>query len=541
MRKSAIQKWNKFCALLLALGFFAAILPSNLPAQTPSDATGIGITWLLSARYGTGIWAFDSQPDQLVGEFTADELRKTYIRDTLEAAKTLQAVNSIPVSEYKSTLDWLEFTRFNSAGQLAQKVQILSNAGKDVSQTTPSLLETRNSDGGFGGAKGYPLSNNLDTALALQALKAANYTDATVLYQAINFLTTNQNTDGGWGFISGKESNAYVTTIALRALAAFSSTFSIQSSIQTASAYLLTKQNTDGGFGSSPSNIYETALSIISLTPLESSSLTGQALQNAINYLTTTQSANGSWNDDPYSTALALQALANVKPNLAITTSDITFSKTMPQTGETITITAVIKNTGLEPASSISVRFYQGDPATGGVQIGSDQTIALIALGSSSTASVTTVFTGTGSKAIFVVADPDNLISEITKVDNKAAAQLWVATGADLAIFSSDLKPSTYTPASNTAFTLQYAVRNLGESATNGFDVAVYDGSPTGTPLQTGHISGIGGTETRTGTFGITLTGDGPHTLHTLYIVADSGNAIIETTKTNNTARWKRT
>jgi subtilase family serine protease len=210
----------------------------------------------------------------------------------------------------------------------------------------------------------------------------------------------------------------------------------------------------------------------------------------------------------------------------------------MPQTGESITITASIKNTGLEPASSIIVRFYQGDPATGGIQIGTDQAIPSLLINASTRVSASTAFIGTGTRNIFVVADPDNLISEITKVDNKASAQLWVATGADLAVFSSDLKPSTYTPASNTAFTLQYAVRNLGESATNGFDVAVYDGSPTGTPLQTGHISGIGGTETRTGTFGVTLTGDGPHTL---YIVADPGNAITETTKTNNTTRWKRT
>jgi len=530
MKISAIRGWNKFC-LPLILGFLAATLPSNLSAQSPSDAIGTGTTWLLSARYGTGIWAFDSQPDQLVGEFTADELRKTYIRDTLEAAKTLQAVNSIPVSEYQSTLDWLEFTRFNSAGQLAQKVQILSNAGKDVSQTTPSLLETRNSDGGFGGAKGYPLSNILDTALALQALKAANYTDANILYQAVNYLITNQNMDGGFGFTSGGVSNAYVTAYVVRALSAYSSTFDVKASITKASAYLLTKQNPDGGFGSSPSNAYETALSIISLT--ESGQGSSTALQNGINYLSTTQSANGSWNDDPYSTALALQALANVKPNLSLATTDITFSKLMPQTGELITITAVIKNTGLEPASNILVRFYQGDPATGGIQIGADQIIPLLTPNSSTPVSVTALFSGTGTRNIFVVVDPDNLISETSKTDNRAMARLWVATGADLAVFSEDLKPSTYTPASGTAFTLDYTVRNLGETTTGAFDVAVYDGQPSGTPIQTANVSGIGGTETRTGTFGITLTGDGSHTL---YVVADSGNAITELSKTNNTA-----
>jgi subtilase family serine protease len=323
-----------------------------------------------------------------------------------------------------------------------------------------------------------------------------------------------------------------MTATVLKALSLYKNvTFNVQSSIDKAVAYLLSKQNPDGGFGSSPSNAYETALSIISLT--ESGPTNIQPLQNAINYLTTTQLSDGSWNDDPYYTALALQALAKIKPNLSISSTDIAFSKPMPLAGETITITANIKNIGLENASTIIVRFYQGDPSTGGTQIGTDQVIQLIALGSSSTASVTTVFTGTGSRTLFVVADPDNLISETSKLDNRAMARLWVATGADLAVFSEDLKPSTYTPASGTAFTLDYTVRNLGETTTGAFDVAVYDGSPAGTPIQTAHISCIDGTGMRTGTIGVTLTGDGPHTL---YVVADSGNAITELSKTNNTA-----
>jgi subtilase family serine protease len=229
--------------------------------------------------------------------------------------------------------------------------------------------------------------------------------------------------------------------------------------------------------------------------------------------------------------------LANVKPNLAITSSNIAFSNSMPALGGTVAVTATVKNTGFEPVSNVVVNFYDHDPTSGAPAIAS-KTIAAIPAGGSALASIPYVITTTGMSSLFVVLDPSNQIDEITKLDNTASNRLWGATIPDLAVFSSDLKPSTYTPASNTAFTLQYAVRNLGESATNGFDVAVYDGSPTGTPLQTGHISGIGGTETRTGTFGVTLTGDGPHTL---YIVADPGNAITETTKTNNTTRWKRT
>ena len=82
-------------------------------------------------------------------------------------------------------------------------------------------------------------------------------------------------------------------------------------------------------------------------------------------------------------------------------------------------------------------------------------------------------FTSTGNKAIYVVVDPDNLISETSKADNKASTRIWVASAPDLAVFSEDLVLSTYVPASGAAFTVAYIkVYNVGESSANGFDVA---------------------------------------------------------------------
>jgi len=204
----------------------------------------------------------------------------------------------------------------------------------------------------------------------------------------------------------------------------------------------------------------------------------------------------------------------------------------MPQENETVTITAKVHNTGFDSASGIVVRFFLGDPSAGGTQLGLDQIIPTLVVGGSSQASITASFTGTGGKTIFVKVDPDNTIAETNELDNLASSRIWVATAPDLAVYSEDLKPSTYVPVSGTAFTLTYTVRNLGESSTSGFDVALYDGSPAGTPLQTAHISGLNGSEVRTGTFGVMLTTNGNHTL---YLVADSGNQITEITKTNNT------
>ena len=147
----------------------------------------------------------------------------------------------------------------------------------------------------------------------------------------------------------------------------------------------------------------------------------------------------------------------------------------MPKENVETTITATIKNAGYDDASDIIVRFFIGDPANGGIQVGSDQIIPSLTPNSSTPVSVTASFTGIGGKTIFVIVDPDNVISETSESDNKSSARVWVATGPDLAVYSEDLKPSTYVPVSGTAFTLGYKVRNLGESATGAFTVSLYD------------------------------------------------------------------
>ncbi|MFZ3138456.1 MAG: CARDB domain-containing protein [Thermodesulfovibrionales bacterium] len=143
-----------------------------------------------------------------------------------------------------------------------------------------------------------------------------------------------------------------------------------------------------------------------------------------------TQLPNGSWDDDPYSTALALRTLANVKPNLSITSNDITFSNPTPTVGETITITANIKNTGPGQAPStgsgyITVQFYDGDPSAGRVFI-NEATIETIPAFGSSQASITYTIPTASSKTIFIKIDPLNVIDELicSKNDYKKLSKL---------------------------------------------------------------------------------------------------------------------
>ncbi len=72
-----------------------------------------------------------------------------------------------------------------------------------------------NTSGVWGGYEGYGI-NNLDTVLALDALKSVNYSNQTTISNAVLYLVTNQNTDGGWGFYAGDDSNVYMTALVLQ-------------------------------------------------------------------------------------------------------------------------------------------------------------------------------------------------------------------------------------------------------------------------------------------------------------------------------------
>ncbi len=141
--------------------------------------------------------------------------------------------------------------------------------------------------------------------------------------------------------------------------------------------------------------------------------------------MTATQLPNGSWEDDPYSTALALRALANVKPNLSISSNDITFLNPTPTAGETITITANVKNSGPGVADNVTVQFYDGDPLAGGVLIG-ERTITSIGAFGSSQASISYTIPTASSKTIFIKIDPLNVIDELicSKNDYKKLSKL---------------------------------------------------------------------------------------------------------------------
>lgn len=114
--------------------------------------------------------------------------------------------------------------------------------------------------------------------------------------------------------------------------------------------------------------------------------------------------------------------------DLTLNASDIGFNPSAPYEGEDVTLTATVHNEGLTDAHPVSAKFFDGDPDSGGTQIGSEQKIPHILIhGESTTASVLWDTTGkAGYHDIYVVVDYDDIISETNEGNNKAYKTIFV-------------------------------------------------------------------------------------------------------------------
>lgn len=237
--------------------------------------------------------------------------------------------------------------------------------------------------------------------------------------------------------------------------------------------------------------------------------------------------------------SLSFNAATAVGPNLVVSYRDFTFSPNPAHEGYDATLSAVVRNTGNTGATDVAVNFYNGDPATGGVQIGTTQVIPIIAAGAS--ASVSVVWPGVpspGEKLLFVVADPANAIAEPAEDDNAAFNVLDVLSLPDLAITAGDIQLSPAFPKTGDAVTLSVRVTNLGEQGANAIVVRAFDGDPTAGGAQIGgdqiltHIDGFGaGIVSFNWDLG---TSAGPQAV---FVQIDPANAVLESNKANNSAR----
>ncbi|HEX6383861.1 MAG TPA: CARDB domain-containing protein [Anaerolineae bacterium] len=96
--------------------------------------------------------------------------------------------------------------------------------------------------------------------------------------------------------------------------------------------------------------------------------------------------------------------------------------------GSAVTLKATIANSGnlVLSTTPVTVQFFRGDPAAGGVQIGADQTVSLSGCGDNQTVEVVWRNPPTGNHTVYVVVDPGNAVSETNEQNNKASQQIVI-------------------------------------------------------------------------------------------------------------------
>ncbi len=482
--------------------FFIAVV---LIAAPVDDAINNGIEWL----------KLNQNPDSTWGEEYNDFL------------STSTVLRALALSDEDSVFDiGLErFTDFYlpSLDHVSRFLEVVDPFFPDTTGLIDTLLTFQNMDGGFGALRYYD-SYPLDVSLLLRALSAVDYTDynriGTIIYYIVN-----EQKDNYWCDINDS-SSVYITALTLISLEKFHGIYDLSEQINNGATWLVEQQNTNGSFGDDTTSIYESALAFIALThPLTADGSRLAARNKAKDFLLSSQDSEGSWNDNAYETALAILALSTMTPNLVISSASTVPSA--PVEDEEFTLSAVIKNIGTEKANSFETKFML-DTLT----LWEGMTDSLLP-GDSAIVDFSYNLPS-GRYEIKGIVDYNDSIKEGNEFDNEYIYHLNVFTRLDLAVYPQDIKIEPVIPEETDTINIEFSVYNAGETSVSNATAALYDGDPEGEGLLlvTFDFPFIGGGQFVSGRLLAML----PQGNHTLYVVADPDDAILESDETNNTA-----
>lgn len=490
----------------------SGVRPVSTTPRTLPPNVNEGVSWLMSHQQADGSWV---------------DFSLTAARDTAEVAATLQRF-PVAQQQLQGGLQWLANNASANIDYLARRIEAVAASGGDAALLLQDLVGRRNLDGGWGSARDFE-SNATDTALALKALAKAGYGDQSVIAKAVAYLQRVQNSDGGW---SGGDSISTIqpTAAVLAAFNGYRKSYSLEGNISQAIAFLSGKQNTDGGFGNSPSTVYDSALAVMAL---QESGADKEMINRGVGYLNGLQTGEGSWQESPYQTALAVRAVwqANVDPDLAVATHDITFIPaeiTVLPTQAVVNVS--VRNLGQTDVAQAKVAIYDGAVAPD-KKVG-EQTLAFP--GSSSVTVTFSVPVNDGNgHTFYVVVDPDNAVKEASKVNNQAANALYPKVTYDFETVSADFTAAPNTIDMYQEVRLSAKVSNKGTMTAYNVPVRFYLEDPAA-PLEIATVGvdiPAGGTVTKEVTWKATKAG-----VLTLAVQVDPANTFTESSKSNNSA-----
>ena len=200
------------------------------------------------------------------------------------------------------------------------------------------------------------------------------------------------------------------------------------------------------------------------------------------------QNVNGYWSNpgegswyyyvgETEVTCFALLFLERAVPEIShsdLIVPNVVFSNSAPVQGDTVTITATVKNNDIRDVKDpFKVAFYDGNPDQGGQKIGVDKTIQSLNGLASAIVSVQWTIPTSEMHTVYVLADAYNEAEEKNENNNTGMAQITVQASRGYAITVAADKDS-YAPGERVNGTI--SVRNIGTATANGTaEIAVRD------------------------------------------------------------------
>jgi subtilase family serine protease len=520
-------------ALARSAGLAASLLFSAVGRAQPAQPVEAGIAWLHDDQDVSGAWSPGANA--------------AAARDTVEVLELFTAL----ALDDESFQNGLLFLENHPAGSFDLEARRAGLFGAVDPQLRQALLQQQNADGGWGLAAGYSASDVRDTALVVHAFCEATPDLQTAAIAALDWLVARQHTDGSFAE-DDNDPDIPTTADALRALACFEPLFAgtdaqLTQAIDNAAAYLRSRQQPDGSFSpddTSAGTMIDTALA---LRALIEAGRTVDAFGPGESFLQGKQRNDGSWSDDPdptaigdpFTTAVAVDALRHGQPDLSIVAEDVGFSDNSPVAGDVVTVTVTVRNLGLADVSTsdpFEVRLLRGSP-TQGALIGTQMVSGLLQGGS---APLTYSWDTTGlqgGQQISVVVDPGGAVAE-QREDNNART-LFVSVEPhlplDLKITGNDIRFQPERARVDENVTLSATVYNTGDDVATGVIVRFYDGEPSvDTFLAAAPAIEVGARGSAVAT--IPARTFSPVGTHPIYAVVDEANAIAEAHEDNNRA-----
>jgi flagellar hook assembly protein FlgD len=166
-------------------------------------------------------------------------------------------------------------------------------------------------------------------------------------------------------------------------------------------------------------------------------------------------------------------------PDLSITDSDLTFFPPYPKPGDDVVVTARVHNPTNNPVDNATVELYLWDGMNDVTLLTSEIIPHLDANGEGEVSVRFNAGTTIGTRTVIAVADPANLIAEVSKTNNYASKDL-IVTDQEKVTLTSSLNATQYVANQDLFATVK--LHNSGLPKTGMLYVAVEDA--TGTPVK---------------------------------------------------------